>query len=367
MGNINSNPNRHFGNGRIFNGNNRVIYFDINMKNNTFKNKNIFITGGTGSFGSFFVKNILNYKPRKIIIFSRDEDKQYWLQNDLKDYKDYLQFVIGDVRDKRSIEIAFQDGVDILIHAAALKQIPSSEYNIFETIKTNIMGAQNIVDTAIKFKVKKVLSISTDKAVEPINVMGMTKALQERIFTLGNKQKGNMKIAFSSVRYGNVVASRGSVIPFFKKQIDKGGPITITDKRMTRFILTLKDATNLVLDAVDDMIGGEIFIPIVKPLRIIDLAEVMIKELKPKYKNIIEIGIRPGEKLHETLISPIESIRSIKKRNYFLVLPQIELKEIGYNYRIPHYKKMQFRYSSDNGPFMTKKEIKSKLKEENII
>ena len=337
------------------------------MAKNLFTNKTIFITGGTGSFGSFFVKKILGLNPKKIIVFSRDEDKQYWLQNELKNERARLKFVIGDVREKSSLLKAMRTPVDILIHAAALNQIPSTEYNIIEAVKTNILGAQNVVDASIDAQVGKVLSISTDKAVEPINVMGMTKGLQERIFTLGNKQRGKVKTKFASVRYGNVVNSRGSVIPLFKKQIEAGGPVTITDKRMTRFILTLEDATGLVLDALKDMVGGEVFIPKVRPLKVYDLAKVMIDELKPKNKSIVEIGIRPGEKLHETLISPIESIRSFKKRNYYVVLPQIDLRSIGHTYKLPTFKKKEFRYSSDIGPFMTKGEIKRKLKQEKIF
>lgn len=339
----------------------------IQMDGKIFKNKNVMITGGTGSFGSFFVRTILKFKPKNIIVFSRDEDKQYWFQNELKNEEKKLKFIIGDVRDKYSLLKAMRTKVDILIHAAALKQIPSTEYNVFEAVKTNIIGAQNVVDAAIESEVDRVLSISTDKAVEPVNVMGMTKALQERIFTLGNKQRAKVKTKFASVRYGNVVASRGSVIPLFKKQIDKGGPLTITDKRMTRFILTLSQATSLTLNALNDMVGGEVFIPKIRPLKVIDLAEVVVSELRPKNKRIVEIGIRPGEKLHETLISPIESLRSIKKKDYFLVLPQIELKEIGFTYKLPTTKQKEFRYSSDKGPFMTKREIKKILKSEDIL
>ena len=337
------------------------------MTSKMISNKTILITGGTGSFGSYIVKELLKKNPKQVIIFSRDEDKQYSLQHELKNFNKKIRFVIGDVRDFKSIDKAMRDGVDIVLNAAALKQIPSTEYNILEAIRTNVLGAQNVVDACIKYNVKKAITISTDKAVEPINVMGLTKALQERIFTLGNKQKGKSKTKFASVRYGNVVASRGSVVPLFKKQIYDGGPITLTDKRMTRFILTLSEAVMLVFNALDDMAGGEIFVPRIKPLKIIDLAEVMAKELKPKNKKIEEIGIRPGEKLHETLISPIESIRAIKKKKYYLVLPQIELTEIGHTYKLPTFKDKEFRYSSDKGPYMSKKEIKKILKQEKIL
>jgi len=340
-----------------------ILLFGMNGR--IFKDKTILITGGTGSFGSFFVKKILQYKPRKIIIFSRDEDKQYWLQKELKNDIKRLRFVIGDVREKASLLKTMRIGVDILIHAAALKQIPSTEYNIIEAVKTNILGAQNVVDASIEAGVGKVLSISTDKAVEPVNVMGMTKALQERIFILGNKQAKQTK--FASVRYGNVVASRGSVIPLFKKQIEEGGPVTVTDKRMTRFIFTLSQATELVFNALDNMVGGEIFIPKIRPLKVFDLAQVMVNELQPKNKNIKEIGIRSGEKLHETLISPIESLRSVRKRKFYVILPQIELKDIGFTYKTNVIRKRQFRYASDTGPFITKSEIKKILKDEGLL
>jgi len=332
-----------------------------------FTGKIILITGGTGSFGSFIVKNIIKDKPKQVIIFSRDEDKQYSLQHELREFNKRLRFVIGDVRDKDSLKKAMRDGVDIVIHAAALKQIPSTEYNILEAVRTNVLGAQNVVDACLENGVKKALSISTDKAVEPINVMGLSKALQERIFTLGNKQVGSSKTKFASVRYGNVVASRGSVVPLFKKQIDIGGPVTVTDKRMTRFILTLSEAIKLVFDAIRDMVGGEVFVPKIKPIKIYDLAQLMVTELKPKNKRIVEVGIRPGEKLHETLISPIESLRTVKKKDYYIVLPQIELDEIGFTYKIPTYKKKEFRYSSDKDPYMTMFKMRRILNEEGIL
>lgn len=333
---------------------------------NVFSGKTVLITGGTGSFGSFIVREILNINPKKVIIFSRDEDKQYSLQHELSRFQKKLGFFIGDVRDKSSLTRAMRFGVDIVIHAAALKQIPSTEYNALEAVRTNVLGAQNVVDACIENNVKKAIAISTDKAVEPINVMGMTKALQERIFILGNKQGGKVNTKFAAVRYGNVIASRGSVIPLFKKQIEVGGPVTLTDKRMTRFILTLSEAIKLVFDALGDMVGGEVFVPKIKPLKVLDLAQVMVSELKPKDKKIDVIGIRPGEKLHETLISPIESLRTVKKSNYYIVLPQIDLKSTSHLYK-PALKKEEFRYSSDQGPFMAKSEIKKILKKKRFL
>lgn len=334
---------------------------------NIFLNKTVLITGGTGSFGSYFVKEILKLNPKMVVVFSRDEDKQYSMQFDLAKYKNKIRFVIGDVRDKDSLNKALRDKTDYIIHAAALKQIPSSEYNVFETVKTNVIGAQNVVDAAITNGVSKVLSISTDKAVEPINVMGMTKGLQERIFTLGNKAGKKSGTKFASVRYGNVVASRGSIIPLFKKQITAGGPLTVTDKEMTRFILTLKEATKLIVTALTEMNGGEIFVPDIKPLKIYDLAAVMIQEMKPKNKKILEIGVRPGEKLHETLISPIESVRTTKLKGYYIIAPQIDLSDVGFTYKISTSKKKQFRYSSDSKTLLSGSEIRSILRSEGVI
>lgn len=334
-------------------------------KRNNIKGKVILITGGTGSFGKYITKELLKYDPKEIRIFSRDEDKQYSMQFDFKGFKN-LKFIIGDVRDYDSI-LRATGGVDIVLHAAALKQIPSTEYNVIQAVKTNVLGAQNVVDACIENKVSKALAISTDKAVEPVNVMGMTKGIQERIFILGNKYAGG-KTLFSCVRYGNVVASRGSVIPLFLRQISQGGPLTITSKNMTRFILTLSDAIGLVFTAVSEMKGGEIFVPNIKALRIYDLTQVLISELKPKNKKIEVMGIRPGEKIHETLISMPESLRTVKKNGYFIVYPGIELPRIGYSRNsIKRIRNEGFVFASNQGPFMTREEIKKILKKERII
>src|SRR3989344_8840444 len=231
------------------------------------KNKVVVITGGTGSFGKYISNELIQYNPKELRIFSRDEDKQYSMQAEFKDSK-FVRFIIGDVRDKDSLQKALKKA-DIVLHAAALKQIPSTEHNILQAVKTNILGAQNLVDVCLDQGGEKTLAISTDKAVEPINVMGMTKAIQDRIFTLENKYTGEGKTIFGSVRYGNVVNSRGSVIPLFLKQIEKKQPISITDLRMTRFILTLHEATELVFTALLNMVGGETFVPNIKAIKII--------------------------------------------------------------------------------------------------
>lgn len=333
-------------------------------RNRIIKNKTILVTGGTGSFGKYIAKELLKYNPKEIRIFSRDEDKQYSMQYEFKNFPN-LRFIIGDVRDYDSLLKATRN-VDIVLHAAALKQIPSTEYNVIQAVKTNVLGSQNVVDASIENKVSKVLSISTDKAVEPINVMGMTKAIQERIFTLGNKFTDG-KTVLASVRYGNVVASRGSVIPLFLKQIKKGGPLTLTSKNMTRFILTLSEAIDLVFSALSQMKGGEVFVPNIKAIKIIDLAELLVTELKPKNKKIVEIGIRPGEKIHETLISMPESLRTVKKNGYFMVFTNIDLSRIGYLHKNVKYKSEGFTYSSDVAPYMTKKEIKELLKRDKVL
>ncbi|MBI2032513.1 MAG: polysaccharide biosynthesis protein [Candidatus Levybacteria bacterium] len=330
------------------------------------KGKTIVVTGGTGSFGKYISGELVKYAPKEIRIFSRDEDKQNSMQHDFQDIK-FVRFIIGDVRDKDSVQKGLKNA-DIVLHAAALKQIPSTEHNIIQAVKTNVVGAQNIVDVCLEEGVEKVLAISTDKAAEPINVMGMTKAIQERIFTLGNKYKDGSRTRFACVRYGNVINSRGSVIPLFLQQINEKKPITLTDLRMTRFILTLEEATNLVFTALEKMVGGEIFVPKIKAIKISDLAEIMKKELKADKSKIVEVGIRPGEKLHETLISPTESVRSVEENFYYLILPQIDISQIGYSYKVNLYDKEKvFRYSSDMSPLMTRQEIVKILKKEKII
>jgi len=326
-----------------------------------FKDKKILVTGGTGSFGNIIVKRLLEYNPKEIRIFSRDEKKQDDMSYTYKGQKN-IRFIIGDVRDERAVKNAMI-GIAIVFHAAALKQVPNSEYNVIEAVKTNILGAQNVIDAALETNVEKVVAISTDKAVEPVNVMGMTKAIQERLVTVANHYKGDKKTKFCCVRYGNVLGSRGSVIPLFKKQIAEGKPLTVTYKDMTRFILTLNQAIDLVFFATEHTEGGEIFVLKVPSHTVIDLAEVMLEELKANNKKIIISGIRPGEKIHETLISPTESLRTVEKKDFFIILPQLGFEEIKKRY--PEFKENQlFRYSSDNAHKIGKKELKELLKKE---
>ncbi len=265
----------------------------------------VLVTGGTGSFGQRFIKKILTeYKPRKVIVYSRDEYKQYVMQKKFAGHEQ-LRYFLGDIRDKSRLLRAFE-GVDYVVHAAALKQVPALEYNPTEAVNTNVMGADNIVDAAIDRGVKKVIALSTDKAVNPINLYGATKLVAEKIFIAANAYGGG-KVKFSAVRYGNVVGSRGSVIPLFMDMKRNGvKEFPITDERMTRFWITLEQGADLVMKAIEQAEGGEIFVPKIRSTRIVDLAKVIEPKCTFKY-----MGIRPGEKLHESLISCDES-RSVK-------------------------------------------------------
>ncbi len=280
--------------------------------------KSILVTGGTGSFGHKFTETVLKkYKPAKLIIFSRDEYKQYEMAKLFPEQKyAAIRYFIGDVRDKSRLHRAFQ-GVDYVVHAAALKQVPALEYNPTEAVRTNVDGANNIVDAAIDAGVKKVIALSTDKAVGPANLYGATKLVAEKLFIAANSYSGG-SVKFSAVRYGNVVGSRGSVIPFFmdlKAQGVKEYPIT--DERMTRFWITLDQGVELVLKALTESVGGEIFIPKIPSMRVVDLA----KALEPGCV-LKDIGIRPGEKIHESLISEDEARKALEFDNHFIVLPQ---------------------------------------------
>ena len=326
-----------------------------------FNNKTILITGGTGSFGTRFIKTTLKkYKPKKIIIYSRDELKQFNMQQEIS--SDKLRFFLGDIRDEERLLRACR-GVDVLIHAAALKQVNAAEYNPDEYIKTNINGAQNIINVAISCKIKKVLALSTDKASNPINLYGVTKLASDKLMIAANNISTS-KTIFSVVRYGNVSGSRGSVIPLFKKlSNEKAKFLPITDKRMTRFLITLDQAYDFVCAAVKNMKGGEMFIPKIPSINIVDLANA----INPKMKKKI-IGIRPGEKLHEILFSEEESENALEFKNYFIIKPSIVFSKRG-NFNINSSnekgKKLNsiYAYSSNtNKKFLNLKEIKNILK-----
>jgi UDP-N-acetylglucosamine 4,6-dehydratase/5-epimerase len=281
-------------------------------------NKTILITGGTGSFGQAFLSTCLKkIKPKKIIILSRDELKQSEMQAKFSDNKDTIvRYLLGDVRDLKRLKMAFKD-VDIVIHAAALKQVPAAEYNPFEVIKTNVLGAQNIVEACLDetSKVTKVIALSTDKAAAPINLYGATKLASDKLFLTANNIKGKKNISFSVVRYGNVMGSRGSVIPYFLKCRDSK-KLNITDTRMTRFNITLQAGVDFVLFTLKNMWGGELFVPKIPSYKVTDLA----KAVAPKAKHNI-IGIRPGEKIHEEMITEIDSLKAAEFKNYYVILP----------------------------------------------
>ena len=281
---------------------------------NALRGKTVLITGGTGSFGKNFAKHLLvNSKLKKLIIFSRDELKQSQMEVEMNDER--IRFFIGDVRDLPRLERAFH-GVDVIVHAAALKQVPALEYNPYEAVKTNILGSQNVIEAAIDQGVKKVVFVSTDKAAMPVNLYGSTKLCAEKLFIAGNSYSADRSTRFSVVRYGNVVGSRGSIIE--KLILSKGAPVVhITDERMTRFWIDLEQAFEIVLFAIKNMEGGEIFIPKAKAMKLTDLFDI----LAPKAKHKI-IGIRPGEKVHEILLTKEESRHAVELKDYFVVLPE---------------------------------------------
>lgn len=322
-------------------------------------NKSILITGGTGSFGKAFTRYVLeHYNPKKIIIYSRDEFKQFIMQNDFKEYKDKLRFFIGDVRDKERLMLAFE-GVDYVIHAAAMKQVPACEYNPAEAIKTNIHGAQNIIDAALARGVKKVVALSTDKAVNPVNLYGGTKLVSDKLFIAANAYAGSKDVNFSIVRYGNVAGSRGSVIPFFHNIIKNGGTeLPITDYRMTRFWISLQQGVELVVKALEEAKGGETFISKIPSFKVTDLAQAMLPGCE-----MPEIGIREGEKLHEIMVTVEDSMTTYEYDKHFIIYPQMvwDTKKKAE----PTGKRVAdgFSYSSDNNTeWLTVEEIKELLK-----
>lgn len=322
-------------------------------KGNFFKDKMVLITGGTGSFGKAFIKEILGdeYGIKRLVIYSRDELKQEEMRTMYGFNDTRLRYFIGDVRDIERLKRAMV-GIDIVIHAAALKQVPACEYNPSEAISTNIIGAENVINAAIDRGVKRVVALSTDKAVNPINLYGATKLVAEKLFIQGNNYSSLNGTRFSCVRYGNVVGSRGSVVPLFKHQ-KMTGEITVTDKEMTRFWITLEQGVKLVINAVELMTGGEIFVPKISSMKIIDLAKLIAPEAKVKV-----IGIRVGEKLHEVLVSNDEAKYTYDYKDMYVVRPQNLFKELE-NDIWKKSKLMKLKsYSSDNNDkWFTKKEM----------
>jgi len=339
---------------------------------NLFKNKKILITGGTGSIGQEILREILKYQPTVVRILDVDETKQFELQQEYEDY-DNIRFLLGDIRDKERLYRAIED-IDIVFHTAALKHVLACEYNPFEAVKTNVIGTQNLIDVCIDEEVEKVIFTSSDKAVNPTNVMGATKLLAERLITSANYYKGARKTIFSSVRFGNVLGSRGSVIPLFEKQIRKGGPVTITDKEMTRFIMSMRDAINLLFKATEIAQGGEIFVFKMDAIKITDLAEVMIEELAQKYGytsdgiKIEIIGNKPGEKLYEELMTEDEARRALESEDMFIILP--EMKELSHINKssYPSVSEAEVRaYNSRDVKHLAREEIKEILYQKNLL
>jgi len=323
--------------------------------------RTILITGGTGSFGKCFTRYALeHYNPKKIIIYSRDEFKQFNMQNDFKkfDSGNKLRFFIGDVRDRDRLERALEN-VDYVIHAAALKQVPACEYNPDEAIKTNIHGAQNVIDASLKRGVKKVVALSTDKAVNPVNLYGGTKLVSDKLFIAANAYAGSKETSFSIVRYGNVAGSRGSVIPLFEKLIAEGKKeLPITDFRMTRFWISLEQGVELVIKALEEAKGGETFISKIPSFKITDLAEAMLPGCKS-----VEVGIRPGEKLHEVMVTTEDSFNTYEYDKHFIVYPQMVWSES--RMPKPTGKKVEegFYYSSGNNKeWLTVEDLRRLLK-----
>lgn len=282
-----------------------------------FNDKSILITGGTGSFGKKFIQTILErYKPRRVIVFSRDELKQFEMQQVFN--APVMRYFLGDVRDAQRLRQAMR-GVDFVVHAAALKQVPAAEYNPMECIKTNINGAENVINAALENDVEKVIALSTDKAANPINLYGATKLVSDKLFVAGNNIAGGHRTRFAVVRYGNVVGSRGSVVPFFRKLIADGArEVPVTDSRMTRFWITLQEGVDLVFKSFERMHGGEIFVPKIPSSRITDLAAAMAPDLPVKI-----VGIRPGEKLHEVMCPADNSHQTLEFKDHYVICPAI--------------------------------------------
>lgn len=323
----------------------------------------ILVTGGTGSFGRTFIRTVLECYPgvRRLVVFSRDELKQSEMAQEFpRDRYPQLRFFIGDVRDAQRLTRALE-GVEVVIHAAALKQIPAAEYNPFECIKTNILGAQNLIEACFEQGVRRVIALSTDKAAAPVNLYGATKLCSDKLFVAANNARGPRDLRFSVVRYGNVFGSRGSVIPLFQRQ-KRNGTLTVTDKRMTRFNITLQEGVELVLQSLEIMGGGEIFIPKIPSYRILDVAEAIAPGCR-----IEEVGIRPGEKLHEVMITEHDSLNTWEFDDYYMMLPSmdfLDLKAFSDQLKLGRPCPDGFRYcSATNDRWLSVEQIRTLVKE----
>ena len=328
--------------------------------------KSVIVTGGTGSFGKRFIRSVLErYQPKRLIVYSRDEFKQFEMQQELEtSVYGCLRYFIGDVRDLPRLRTAME-GVDIVIHAAALKQVPAAEYNPFEAVKTNVIGGQNVVDAAISTGVQKVIALSTDKAAAPINLYGATKLCSDKLFIAANNYSGGHNIKFSVVRYGNVMGSRGSVIPFFLER-QKTGVLPITDERMTRFSITLQQGVDFVIQCLEKMWGGELFVPKIPSYRILDVAKAINRSCQRAI-----VGIRRGEKLHEEMITETDAMNTIEFSNYYVILPtappdwEIEHFIQNSNGSVGQRIKEGFSYNSgSNDHFLTVSELRKLISTE---
>lgn len=324
-----------------------------------FNDRSILITGGTGSFGKQYVHTLLNrYRPKRIVVFSRDELKQFEMQQEFD--SPVMRYFIGDVRDADRVSQAMR-GIDFVIHAAALKQVPAAEYNPMECIKTNLYGAENVIRAALENEVEKVIALSTDKAANPINLYGATKLASDKLFVAANNMAGGHRTQFSVVRYGNVVGSRGSVVPFFRKLIaEKADSLPITDDRMTRFWITLQEGVDFVLKNFERMYGGEIFVPKIPSIRVVDLAAAMAPDMPTKI-----IGIRPGEKLHEIMCPADDSHLTMEFSDHYVLQPSIRFHHRDVDYRINRLGEegkpvcSEFEYNSGTNPhFLSVDEIR---------
>ena len=329
-----------------------------------FQGRRILVVGGTGSIGSLIVERLLACDPAVIRVFSRDEAKQHRMRLRFGD-RHHLRFLIGDIREKDRIHRAMEN-IDVVFHCAAMKHVYSCEYNPFEAVRTNVIGTQNVLESALDHDVDRVIFTSTDKAVNPSNVMGASKLVAERLVTAANNMRGTRRVVFANVRFGNVLFSSGSVIPVFREQIAAGGPLQLTDRRMTRFFMGPRRAVDLVLLAAQLARGGEIFVPKMRALRISDLADAMIEGAGCGRIPVEEIGIQPGEKLHEELITPEEQARTMELEHLFVVLPAMhEFVGAGWG-EYPNRKSDDgsVRYSSDDQPLLSKEEIRGLIAQE---
>ena len=316
------------------------------------KQSSLLVTGGTGSFGRAFIRYALDHlEPKRVAILSRDELKQYEMRLDFKD-DPRLRWFLGDIRDHSRLERAFQ-GVDFVVHAAALKQVDTAEYNPFEFVKTNVLGSQNVIDAAIDCGVKKVVALSTDKASSPINLYGATKLTSDKLFIGANNYRGRGGTRLSVVRYGNVMGSRGSVIPLFRRLITEGQPLPVTDPQMTRFWITLDEAVRFVVDSFASMRGGELFVPRIPSMRLADL----VQAIAPNHP-VVHVGIRPGEKLHEEMISPDDAPRTYREEKRYVLAPTSG--QWGFEFPEGKLVEQGFSYRSDNNDqWLTPDELRS--------